>query len=236
MKYRGFNIKSKISYETLIGENKYDICEVDIFKDLHGKECELLDQFEIYRKKGNPNSANEYFNKKIVEYINANFVDLHQTSTYYEYARKAELLGNAMSWISENHSGAELYNTFSQVIGLADDEIAELGFTSLTEFFDRDRYAKTIADYLIDEGTENTTSGNLHFSFDEINRKFGVSLPQDADMLDKIAYNLMDGDNSLIVSDVITDSDIDIMFYTLFCPNAADEMEEEPDEEQGQTM
>ena len=40
--------------------------------------------------------------------------------------------------------------------------------------------AKAIADYMLDEGSEQTSSGNWIFSYDEINNRFGTDLPKDA--------------------------------------------------------
>ena len=89
------------------------------------------------------------------------------------------MLGRAVCFLGEFQSGEELYDTLTDQIGLTDDEIREIGFKSLAPFFNRDYYAQTIAEYLIDEGTDKTHSGNYHFSFAEVNERFGTSLPCD---------------------------------------------------------
>lgn len=79
-------------------------------------------------------------------------------------------------------------------------------------------YAQTIAEYLIDEGTDKTHSGNYHFSFAEVNERFGTSLPSDREMLEKIVSSL----DSEIVADVDTSEDFDLTFYLDYCPYAED--------------
>lgn len=93
------------------------------------------------------------------------------------------MLGRAVCFLGEFQSGEELYDTLTDQIGLTDDEIREIGFKSLAPFFNRDYYAQTIAEYLIDEGTDKTHSGNYHFSFAEVNERFGTSLPGDKEMI-----------------------------------------------------
>ena len=68
-------------------------------------------------------------------------------------------------------------------------------------------------------GTEHSLSGNYHIEFEDINELFGVSLPDDKEMLDKIV-DALDRD---IVSDVDVFTDFDLMFYTSYCPNFEDE-------------
>ena len=223
MKYRGFIIKTKIFQGEIQGNHKYDVCEVDIFKKINESESELLEEVELYREQGSKDTLEQYFNERIVKFIDEKYADLVSESGYHQYSRKMELLGKTMCWIGETESGADLYNTFSHVIGFTDDEIRELGFTSLIQYFDKEKYAATIADYLVVNGTEETFSGNYHIEFSEINKRFGTNLPEDKEMLDKIAEQLTSGENSLVVSDLNMDTDIDINFYTLYCPNVIEE-------------
>ena len=124
------------------------------------------------------------------------------------------MLGRAVCFLGEFQSGEELYDTLTDQIGLTDDEIREIGFKSLAPFFNRDYYAQTIAEYLIDEGTDKTHSGNYHFSFAEVNERFGTSLPGDKEMLEKIVSAL----DSEIVADVDATEDFDLTFYLDYCP------------------
>ncbi len=132
-----------------------------------------------------------------------------------------DLIGRTLAWINETEPEEAFYVTLTEVIGMTDDEIREMGFTSLARYFDRDSYAQTIAEYIIDEGTEDTMSGNIHIPFSEINEHFGISLPSDTDMLKKIRDHLLN--YSEIVSDLEVEEDFDLMFFTSYCSNYNDE-------------
>lgn len=43
--------------------------------------------------------------------------------------------------------------------------------------------AKEIAEYMVETGCKKTMSGNYHFEFEDINEKFGTSLPNDDSLL-----------------------------------------------------
>jgi len=49
--------------------------------------------------------------------------------------RLKQILGKALDWIGENESGYDLYETFADVIGMSNDEIEAMSYTSLREFF-----------------------------------------------------------------------------------------------------
>lgn len=228
MKYRGFNITSCVDYHVEHeDENGIDqICngyycqvysvdddqyatQIDDFFLAEGYEIESLSEDALCQ--GIAKRVDEMFN-------------LYSSAKETENVKRTkELLGRTVGWISEMESGRDLYNTLTEVIGMTDIEMHRLGFSSLSEYFNKDGFAQTIADYLIEEGTEQTLSGNYHFEFSEINRRFGVNLPEDKELLDKLTEQLTSGENSLVVSDLNTDTDIDLNFYTLYCPNVSEE-------------
>lgn len=161
-----------------------------------------------------------------IEHIDKDILDLLQLR---EEARNSLLyhrLGRAACFIGEFQSGKELYDTLKVQIGLSDDDISKIGFKSLAPFFDKSSYSQTIAEYMIDEGTERTESGNYHFSFAEINERFVTSLPGDEEMLEKIVSSLDSG----IVADVDTAEGFDLTFYSDYCPYAedAEELDDTP--------
>ena len=161
----------------------------------------------------------------IAKYVDGCFDSYKESKWDMQDNRTYEILGRALCWLGESESGQELYNTFSEVLGMDDDEIRKMGFTSLVPYFDRDKYAELIANYLIDEGTEDTLSGNIHFPFSEINERFKVNLPSDVDLLGKIEDCLIS--NSEIVSDCEINGDFDLMFFTAFCPHCEDRFAED---------
>lgn len=74
--------------------------------------------------------------------------------------------------------------------------------------------AYSIADYMVDVGTEKTMSGNYHFEFEEINSKFGTNFPEDVDLLNAVVDAAYDREE---VSELLTDEDFDFMFYLDYC-------------------
>lgn len=78
--------------------------------------------------------------------------------------------------------------------------------------------AKTIADYMIAEGCEQTSSGNWIFTYDEINRRFGTDLPNDAELINQIADYIYANKND-VVADHVLSQGFDLDFYTDCYPN-----------------
>ena len=102
---------------------------------------------------------------------------------------------------------------------MTDDEIRFCGFKSLVSYFNKDEYAQTIAEYMTKVGTENTTTGNWQFRFDEIGDKFGVDLSSNSDMVDKICKELYGNGETLSQIEVMGDT-LDLTFYLKYCPYA----------------
>lgn len=87
---------------------------------------------------------------------------------------------------------------------------------------ERKELARTIAKHLIDVGTENTTTGNWHFSFEEIDELFGTNLKEDAETVKLITDELWN--NSDIIADiVVSKEEFDLIFYLDYCPYAGDD-------------
>ena len=225
MRYRGFNISTcpdygieRYNFESM----KTEICEgfyCEIFAGDDDEYADQLDSFCLAVGYDIPNASHESMEAGIRKYVDGLMFGLRESREMSKGRRVFEKLGRAVCLIGEFESDEELYDTLKDQIGMTDDEIREIGFTSLVPFFNKECYAQTIAEYLIDTGTENTGSGNYHIGFDEINKRFGVSLPGDKELLDSIVDNL-DRD---IVSDIDTSEDFDLMFYLAYCPHAAQE-------------
>lgn len=227
MRYRGFIITS--CYDSGIERHNREsgkdepckgyYCQVyagndDMYADQIDDFC-LAAGYEI------EDLSDASLNEGIRSYVDDLFHQLEEGRNFHKKARLANMLGRAVCFLGEFQSGEELYDTLTDQIGLTDDEIREIGFKSLAPYFDRDCYAQTIAEFLVDEGTDKTHSGNYHFSFAEINERFGTSLPSDQEMLDKIVSSL----DSEIVADVDTTEDFDLMYYLDYCPYAENDEE-----------
>ena len=212
MRYRGFIIEPSADEDVAI-------CSIFTAED---KDRQFpLDEISLAIGKDNDEQSDQAILPYAIDYIDKNILDLLQLREETRNRLLYQGLWRAVCFIGEFQSGKELYDTLKAHVGLSDDDIRKIGYKSLVPFFDKESYAQTIAGYMIDEGTERTESGNYHFSFAEINERFGTSLPGDKKMLDKIVSSL----DSEIVADVNTTEDFDLMFYPDYCPYAEDDEE-----------
>lgn len=134
------------------------------------------------------------------------------------------MLGRLIGWIGEDQQGAELYDTLSNYIGMTDDEIRQSGYLSLVEYFDKDCYAQTIAEFIIAFGTENTLSGNRYIPFSLIARRYGVDLATDEEMLDKVCDCLYQH-NEVVAEFEVENQEFNMLFFTDYCPIAREDEE-----------
>lgn len=228
MRYRGFIITSRFDRWNAARTNELSekcsgfYCQVYNGNDrLHEN---MLDEFELVIGRDIEDMSKESLACGIIRYIDEQYDRLEEAVSDSISNRNAYLLGQFICHLGECERGEDLYLTLRHGIGMTDDEIRNEGFTSLAPYFDKESYAQSIAEYLMDEGTANTSSGNYHFDYSEINEIFGVALPADDELLDMIVKHL----DTDIVSDVNTVEDFDLMFYTQYCPNATDEETELP--------
>lgn len=206
MRYRGFIIETSadeddVTCNIYTVEDKDQQFPLDEISLTIGEDIDELSDKEIL-----PYAA---------EYIDKNILDLLQLREEARNSLLYQKLGRAVSFTGEYHSDKEQYDTIKTQIGLSYDDIREIGLKSLVRFFDKDSYAQTIAEYMIDQGTEQTESGNFRFSFAKINERFGTSFPDDKEMLDKIVSSLLGYES---VTDVNAAKDFNIKFNPDYCP------------------
>lgn len=225
MIYRGFNIRTVdaidlIRHNPSTGENE----------SCHGVYCEVydvaddgltekLDDFTLAEGYEIGSSAEAVIEDAIISYVDNHITELEYYRADAASDRRNHIIGRLVSWIGEEQHGRELYDTLSAYIGMTDEEIRACGFKSLVPYFNKDEYAQTIAEYMIKVGTENTTTGNWQFRFDEIGDKFGVDLSSNYDMVDKICKELYGNGETLSQIEVMGDT-FDLTFYLKYCPYA----------------
>ena len=229
MRYRGFIITSRFDRWTEERTNgSTEECSgfcCQVYNGSDGLYENMLDVFELIIGRDIGNMSDSERDRGIIGYIDEHYERLNEAVSDAITNRTDDLFMRMLCYLFENENCEDFYVTLSQKIGMTDDEIRKAGFASLAPCFVKESYAQTIAEYLIDEGTASTYSGNYHFDYTEINERFGVALPADNELLDMIMENL----DTDIVSDVITDGDIDLMFYTQYCPNVEDDETELPE-------
>lgn len=228
MIYRGYNIRTVDAIDLQrhnYNEHKTDFCD-GVYVELYDQADDGLTErigdttfavgYEI------PDLSEDTVEKAIREYVDDHILGLDCVRNEVIAERKNHLIGRLVSWILEEESGAQLYKTLSEYIGMTDEEIRACGFQSLARYFDRDRYAQTIAEYMIFVGTDNTMTGSWRFTFDEISERFGVWLSEDDMMVDMIVEELNRRKDILSEVGVYCD-EFDLTFYLNCCPFVAKE-------------
>lgn len=232
MKYRGFNITAcpdsgieRYNYRTHSTDfcNGY-YCQVyPISDDVFASQ---LDDFCLAAGHEIPDTSDVSLNDGIIGYVNEHHSELKAAKDDVCRQHKEELIGRLVCWLGETESGEELYDTLINHIGMSDMDILESGYKFLVPFFNREYYAETIADYIYETGTEETTTGNWIIPFSEIGEKFAVDLNEDTELLKMICDKLDDG-FSYPVADLNTENqEFNAMFYTAYCPKVDEDVQE----------
>lgn len=233
MQYRGFNIFSSVP--TVIDRYSTDTHQVEYYLGVY---CEVYDKYDddlafcldtFSLAVGY--ELNDIYTETIEQamrcHVDEHNIPLNLIRNEAELERKNILLGRVIDRLSEHLDGEELYRTLTEKIGMTDEDIRASNMKNLTMFFDRPAYAQTIADYMIHVGTENTTTGNWHFSFGTISERFGIDLTNDSEMVSLIEEELYKRGDILSQIDIY-DNDFDLMFFLDYCPYSdRDEIEDE---------
>ena len=137
MRYRGFEITSTI--DRAIIRHNYNTGEDDICS---GYYCQIypagddiyanqLDDFCLAEKYDIPDLTDSSLNEAIIEYVDCWYESLKDEKDDVKSNRIYDLLGRTLCWMNETEPEEAFYVTLSEVIGMTDDEIREMGFTSL---------------------------------------------------------------------------------------------------------
>lgn len=236
MLYRGFQIV--VSGPTVIEKwsretrsvGPYTGVNCEVYDKYDDDMAEQLDTFSLAMGRDIPDLRTEHIEKAIRDYVDKHNMYLNLGRNEALVDRRTILLGRLASRLGESLEDGELYDLLSENVCMTDEEIRACGYMSLAPFFDRTAYAQTIAEFMIHRGTENTTTGNWHFGFDDLSARFGLDLKNDEEMVELIRQELYkQGD---IISEVdIYDDDFDLMFYLDYCPYSDRDEQEDIEED-----
>ncbi len=221
-RYRGFDVSvipADVPYYNGQGFENCDGVYCEVFADTDPERLDLLGSCSLAVGHDIQSTSEKDVFDGVRDFIDGTLSNLQSTRLYVESARMSSLAGKLIAYIGEYESPESVYDTLHHIIGMDDQEIAKCGAREFVPFFDRDDYAKTIADYLIRTSTENTLTGNWLTGFDEIEKEFGVNLSEDTDLLDKICDHLSTSGEVLCDLQVY-DEQFDLTFYTDYCPYA----------------
>ena len=230
MRYRGFELTATPTRGTERVQTRSSgkelckgfFCEVYDPRDM--EQVNMLDFFSLAEGYDIPDSSLESLDTGMRRYVDEHYAELVAAKLDVDRERNDLLIGRFITWLGEYERGADLYNTLKEQIGMDDDEIRAAGFTSLVPFFDQELYAQTIAEHIIDLGSENTTTGSWEVGFAYLNDRYGVDLPNDQRLMDLIGSHL--GSHPDLVEGYACDEvQYNVRFRIACCPYADEEEE-----------
>lgn len=153
--------------------------------------------------------------------------------------RKEALLYKTLEYISNVESGSGLYDCLHNLVGMTNAEIGEAGY-ELQEYYqpeqaeqlaaaneryisleELERQARTAVEFIVMDGTANTSSGNWIMSFDELQRQIGLDLNDKPFFRQLIGTMLCERPE---VADLHIGTDcLDVVYYLDYCPNCGPE-------------
>lgn len=215
MRYRGFEIVNE-PYENEDGKGFYCV----IFSTDDKEHKNSIEEFDLEVGSDIQDSSESELKKAVIKFIDENYEDLVSELVGLTNKQTYEQFCNAVSWISESIGDEEaFYYTLSKVIGMDDKSIVQMGYKNLVQYFDKDAYAETIAEYLMD-------TWMTRIEFQNLTKRFGIDLAKDTEMLKKLE-NALNQYPDIIAEWDITERGFDLRFYGLNCPSMDDEICEE---------
>ena len=217
MKHRSFLIEIEPGCGPDVTESFGRLCDgyyCRIYADADLDRDYELDSFSVVVGDDIPSASDTLFYDFIRHHIDADLMNYLMERSDRMERILTDKLGLAACLLRENRTDEELYDTLRERIGLSDESIRAIGLTSLVPFFDRKEYANNIALWLMDEGTISNKPLDYRISFDTVNSRYGVQLPEDRELLDEIVSHL----NPDVVDEVKTDNGFQISFNEHACP------------------
>ena len=158
--------------------------------------------------------------------------------------REESLFYQALGYISQIESGFGLYDCLHNCVGMTNAEIEEAGY-ELEEYYQKDmpehlaaasnqryisleeveRQARKAVEFIIQDGTKNTTSGNWVLSFEELEQQSGLCAEGKPFFQQLIGNMLCERPEVADLS--IEENGFDVTYYLDFCRNLEPEMEPE---------
>lgn len=233
MRYRGFQIytylQPRVEYFNAT-TNSTELCQgyaCYVYVPDYEQTGEFLDYFVLAVGHEVSDTSPEAAHESITRYVDDMYYMLSAKKAQLECARKTNLVDRLVTWIAEGQDEKTVYHTLTETIGMTDEDIREIGYTSLKCYFDQEKYVQSIAEHYIDIGSENTVTGNWYISFQEINDRYDLCLPKDKDVLEELMKQFRENYPSIFQNVVQADNGILLSFLPNICPNVKPELEQD---------
>lgn len=224
MRYRGFLItacEDSGIERNRTNREKMEICEGYFCQIYAGRDTSYgteLDHFCLAIGYEILDGSQEALEQGVIDYVDQEYENLKSVQAESLSQQRSQQWKALIHWLDQNGNHGQLYTALSEYLHMEDDEIFELGFPSLVPYFQKEDYAHTIVDALIETGTEKTTTGHWEVSFTDINRQYVVNVPEDRELLEAIGRQLYDG-SDCIADFELTSTGIRLDFYYKLCPH-----------------
>lgn len=230
MRYRGFLIttcEDSGIERSCANQKGTEICEgyfCQIYSGQDNSYGTALDHFCLAIGHEILDGSQEALEQGVIDYVDNAYENLKETQAELLCQQRSQHWKALTQWLDQNGNHGQLYAALSEQLHMEDDEIFALGFPSLVPYFQKEDYAHTIVDALIETGTEKTTTGHWEVPFTDINRQYAVNLPEDKELLEAISRQLYDG-SDCIADFELTSTGIRLDFYYKLCPHYEENME-----------
>lgn len=193
----------------------------------------LLDHFTLAVGYDVPEISLEALDNGLRRYADEHYTEILAAKQDTQIERKDMLLGRFITSLQNLMSDEKLYTFLSKNIGMEDDEIRAAGCTFLVPHFDREDYARVIAEHIIDLAAENTTTGDWQVGIPYLNSRYGIDLPNDEQLTEDVCMFLRTGHPDIVKSIDLDDEHFYLCLNADFCPFVSDEDEEDMDQDEG---
>ena len=156
--------------------------------------------------------------------------------------RKEALLYRALGYISQIECGQGLYESLHDCVGMTNAEIAEVGYeleeyhqpdtpTQMASASDKryialeelERQAREIVEFIVRDGTQNTSNGNWISDFDELQKQTKLCMDGKPFFQQLIGNMLCERPEVADLS--IGEGCFDVDYYLDYCPNCEQEQD-----------
>lgn len=241
MRYRGFEITSCCDtgierYNRQTGRD--EICNGYFCEIYPAGDEQYVNQLNIFCLAEGyeiADTTQDSLESGIARYVDGHYGFLQGEKNEIRQKRTEDLVGRLIGYLGDIQEDEALYSALSGVIGMTDHEIQEMGYGILAPYFDRAQYAKTIAEWMMDDGTESTLSGSWVVPFGNIQKRFCVDLKTDTDLRNRVSRVLYD--RSDVVADFCMEEDrVRLDFFYSHCPHVCERKDQEAEPAMGQSM
>ena len=212
MKYRGYMI-------THTFEEDRQRVRCDIYRLEDEEHLDALDTWFLRIGDHIPDTTDQSISAAIRNYVDEWHLNFRAISAEISNYRKNKIIINLVNLLGQHMTHADIYKILHGNIGMSDAEMQDAGLTFLEPYYDRDKYAKVIANFMSMAGSEATPSGCWEFLYRQLNDRYGTNLPQDSDLMKRIQSHLCEDHSETVAGITVNDYCFILRYNPEQCPD-----------------